>query len=209
MCRGWDLISTPAPGWCLRRRLSNHGPAAPVRGSCEGPEAVGGRTAADRNGPQQIGSVRSEVHGLGSHLALARPRVRVRSDPSTFKPYTPMAAVLRSATGIAPDVQGLRLVLASTVGLRLGTFLEPRAAVSEPALQPFGVRPASLWMDAVGEHGSTASYRASIRQAERTRWPRWAAWSSRAPCDDSRSRGRVRRRFASMADRQSPVVVGW
>ena len=42
--------------------------------------------------------------------------VRVRHDDPQLKPYTPMAAVLRSSTCIASDVEGLRLVLASTVG---------------------------------------------------------------------------------------------
>ena len=44
--------------------------------------------------------------------------VRVRHDDPSLKPYTPMATVLRSATSIASDVEGLRLVLASTVGER-------------------------------------------------------------------------------------------
>ena len=44
--------------------------------------------------------------------------VRVRHDDPRLKPYTPMATVLRSATSIASDVEGLRLVLASTVGER-------------------------------------------------------------------------------------------
>jgi hypothetical protein len=42
--------------------------------------------------------------------------VRVRHDDPHLKPYTPMATVLRSATSIASDVEGQRLVLASTVG---------------------------------------------------------------------------------------------
>ena len=46
--------------------------------------------------------------------------VRVRHDNPTLKPYTPMAAVLRSAASIASDVEGLRLVLFTTVEPELG-----------------------------------------------------------------------------------------
>jgi hypothetical protein len=46
--------------------------------------------------------------------------VRVRHDDPTLKPYTPMAAILRAATSISSDVEGLRLVLESTIGLRYG-----------------------------------------------------------------------------------------
>jgi hypothetical protein len=50
------------------------------------------------------------------YVPFRRREVRVRHDDPRLKPYTPMAAVLRSATSIASDVEGLRLVLASTVG---------------------------------------------------------------------------------------------
>ena len=42
--------------------------------------------------------------------------VRARHDDIRLKHYTPMGMVLRSAASIASDVEGLRLVLASTVG---------------------------------------------------------------------------------------------
>jgi hypothetical protein len=42
----------------------------------------------------------------------------VRHDDPALKPYTPLATVLRSATSLASDVDGLRLVLESTVGER-------------------------------------------------------------------------------------------
>ena len=44
--------------------------------------------------------------------------VRVRHDDPALKPYTPMAMVLRAAASVASDVDGLRLVLESTVGKR-------------------------------------------------------------------------------------------
>jgi len=44
--------------------------------------------------------------------------VRVRHDDPHLGPYTPAGARLRSAIELASDVQGLRLVLASTVGER-------------------------------------------------------------------------------------------
>src|SRR5687767_9333000 len=43
---------------------------------------------------------------------------RVRHDDPTLRPYMPMATVLRSAASLASDIDGLRLVLASTVGDR-------------------------------------------------------------------------------------------
>jgi hypothetical protein len=45
-------------------------------------------------------------------------RVRVRHDDPHLGPYTPRGATLRAAIELASDVEGLRLVLASTVGDR-------------------------------------------------------------------------------------------
>jgi hypothetical protein len=42
--------------------------------------------------------------------------IRVRHDDPALRPYTPMATMLRAAASLASDVEGLRLVLASTVG---------------------------------------------------------------------------------------------
>ena len=44
--------------------------------------------------------------------------VRVRHDDPHLGPYTPRGAVIRSAVELASDVDGLRLVLASTLGDR-------------------------------------------------------------------------------------------
>ena len=44
--------------------------------------------------------------------------VRIRHDDPNLGPYTPRGAVIRSAMELASDVDGLRLVLASTVGDR-------------------------------------------------------------------------------------------
>ena len=44
--------------------------------------------------------------------------VRIRHDDPHLGPYTPRGAVIRSAVELASDVDGLRLVLASTVGDR-------------------------------------------------------------------------------------------
>ena len=44
--------------------------------------------------------------------------VRVRHDDPRLGPYTPRGAVIRSAMELVSDVDGLRLVLASTVGDR-------------------------------------------------------------------------------------------
>ena len=44
--------------------------------------------------------------------------VRVRHDDAHLGPYTPRGAVIRAAVELASDVDGLRLVLASTVGDR-------------------------------------------------------------------------------------------
>ena len=44
--------------------------------------------------------------------------VRVRHDDPRLRPYTPTAAVLRAAAGIASDVEGLRRALETTVGER-------------------------------------------------------------------------------------------
>ena len=42
----------------------------------------------------------------------------MRHDDSHLGPYTPRGAVIRSAVELASDVDGLRLVLASTLGDR-------------------------------------------------------------------------------------------
>ena len=44
--------------------------------------------------------------------------VRIRHDDPHLGPYTPRGAVIRSAVELSSDVDGLRLVLASTVGDR-------------------------------------------------------------------------------------------
>ena len=44
--------------------------------------------------------------------------VRVRHDDPHLGPYTPRGAVIRSAMELASDVEGLRLVLLTTVGDR-------------------------------------------------------------------------------------------
>ena len=71
--------------------------------------------------------------------------VRVRHDDPRLKPYTPMAVVLRSAAGLASDVDGLRLVLASTVGERYrievpddGSEVRLRRRASYPESQSAG-----------------------------------------------------------------------
>ena len=43
---------------------------------------------------------------------------RVRHDDPRLGPYTPRGAVIRSSMELASDVDGLRLVLASTLGDR-------------------------------------------------------------------------------------------
>ena len=45
-------------------------------------------------------------------------QVRVRHDDPHLGPYTPKGAMLRAAIELASDVEGLRLVLTSTVGDR-------------------------------------------------------------------------------------------
>jgi hypothetical protein len=45
-------------------------------------------------------------------------QVRVRHDDPHLGPYTPRGAVIRCAVDLANDVDGLRLVLASTLGDR-------------------------------------------------------------------------------------------
>ncbi len=45
-------------------------------------------------------------------------QVRVRHDDPHLGSYTPRGATLRAAVELASDVEGLRLVLASTVGDR-------------------------------------------------------------------------------------------
>ena len=45
-------------------------------------------------------------------------QVRVRHDDPHLGPYTPRGAVIRSAMELASDVEGLRLVLLTTVGDR-------------------------------------------------------------------------------------------
>ena len=44
--------------------------------------------------------------------------VRLRHDDPQLGPYAPHGAVIRSAVELAPDVEGLRLVLTSTLGGR-------------------------------------------------------------------------------------------
>jgi hypothetical protein len=53
-------------------------------------------------------------------LVLSRQgrEVRIHHDDPRLGPYTPRGAVIRSAVGLASDVDGLRLVLASTLGDR-------------------------------------------------------------------------------------------
>ena len=45
-------------------------------------------------------------------------KVRIRHDDPHLGPYTPRGAVIRSAMELASDVEGLRLVLLTTVGDR-------------------------------------------------------------------------------------------
>jgi hypothetical protein len=45
-------------------------------------------------------------------------RLRIRHDDPRLGPYTPRGATLRAAIELVSDVEGLRLVLASTVGDR-------------------------------------------------------------------------------------------
>ena len=45
-------------------------------------------------------------------------RLRVRHDDPRLSPYSPSGATIRSAVELATDVQGLRLVLMTTVGDR-------------------------------------------------------------------------------------------
>lgn len=45
-------------------------------------------------------------------------QLRVRHDDPRIGPYTPAGSRIRSAVELASDVEGLRLVLASTVGDR-------------------------------------------------------------------------------------------
>lgn len=45
-------------------------------------------------------------------------QLHIRHDDLHLGPYTPRGAVIRSAVELASDVDGLRLVLASTVGAR-------------------------------------------------------------------------------------------
>ena len=45
-------------------------------------------------------------------------QVRIRHDDPHLGPYTPPGSVIRSATELASDVDGLRLVLPSTLGDR-------------------------------------------------------------------------------------------
>ena len=45
-------------------------------------------------------------------------QVRVRHDDPHLGPYTPRGAVIRSAMELASDVDGLRSILASTLGDR-------------------------------------------------------------------------------------------
>lgn len=71
--------------------------------------------AADR-AHREAGRGLEEKGGEACGLRWRGHEVR-HADPR-LKPGTPMATVLRSATSIASDVEGLRLVLASTVGDR-------------------------------------------------------------------------------------------
>ena len=45
-------------------------------------------------------------------------QLRVRHDDPRLGPYTPRGAVIRSAVELASDVEGLRLVLGTTLGER-------------------------------------------------------------------------------------------
>jgi hypothetical protein len=45
-------------------------------------------------------------------------QVRVRHDDPRLGPYSPRGSLVRSAIGLASDVDGLRLVLGTTVGDR-------------------------------------------------------------------------------------------
>ena len=78
----------------------------------------------------------SGVHKLSADVARARAtlrcveapdplvilwqgrQLRIRHDDPHLGPYTPRGSVIRSAVGLASDVEGLRLVLASTMGDR-------------------------------------------------------------------------------------------
>jgi hypothetical protein len=51
-------------------------------------------------------------------IAWQGRELRVRHDDPAIGVYTPAGARLRAAIGLASDVEGLRLVLASTVGER-------------------------------------------------------------------------------------------
>ena len=56
-------------------------------------------------------------------------RVRVRHDDPRLGPYSPGVARLRSAVELASDVDGLRLVLTSTVGDRYHVRVREDGAV--------------------------------------------------------------------------------
>lgn len=56
-------------------------------------------------------------------------QLRVRHDDPHLGPYTPRGAVIRSAVELASDVDGLRLVLASTLGDRYRVRVSDDGAV--------------------------------------------------------------------------------
>jgi hypothetical protein len=57
-------------------------------------------------------------------IAWQGRRLRVRHDDPRLRPYSPVAAVLRSAVELASDVEGLRLVLVSVLGDRYRVRVE-------------------------------------------------------------------------------------
>ena len=75
-------------------------------------------------------------------------------------PYMPMATVLRSAAGLASDVHGLRLVLASTVGGRYR--IEVPDDGSEVRLRRWGMKGAGGRLEAGGPRPMRAGGSAAL-----------------------------------------------
>ena len=84
-------------------------------------------------------------------------QVRIRHDDPHLGPYTPRGAVIRSAIELASDVEGLRLVLVTTVGDRYsvrvsddGSVVGLRRRTGEEA-RPSGTgRAPRIWADGSG-----------------------------------------------------------
>ena len=78
--------------------------------------------------------------------------VRVRHDDPRLGPYMPMAVVLRSAASLESDVEGLRLVLATTVGAHYRGEM-PDDGHRGPAAAAAGMREARPSRDGPSPHG--------------------------------------------------------